>query len=105
MAIIAARWNAPVVQSLKSACLSTLLSHGVHPSDVLVVDNVPGAFELPFTAKSLIVRAHTDPSAFQADAVVALGCLIKGDTPTSSTSAARARWACRRWGWTRGWRW
>ncbi len=38
-------------------------------------DQVPGAYELPFAARSLIENDQ------QLDAIIALGCLIKGETP------------------------
>ena len=78
MAIVTTRWNAGVVEALQRRCVETLTAHGVAAADISEC-RVPGAFELPFACKSLILRSRLSASPLQA--VVALGCLIKGDTP------------------------
>lgn len=72
-AIVAARFNAPVVDRLLEAAVATLESHGVS-ADEITVARVPGAFELPQAALRL---ART--SRF--DAVIALGAVVRGGTP------------------------
>ena len=62
---------------MKYGCIDALLRQGVQRSDIVELE-VPGAVELPFAAKSLILKAS--PSTGNIDAVVALGCLIKGET-------------------------
>ena len=73
VAIVAARFNASIVDELLSGCLRRLASLGV-PQDRVDVHRVPGAFELPVAAK---VLAQTN----RFSAIVCLGCVIRGDTP------------------------
>ncbi len=69
-AIVVARFNSVITDSLRDACVRTLESHG---GTVRVVP-VPGAFELPLAARRL-ARSK------KFDAVIALGCIIRGETP------------------------
>ncbi|KAH9256940.1 6,7-dimethyl-8-ribityllumazine synthase [Batrachochytrium salamandrivorans] len=69
--VIHTEWNQPVVGPLVTGCVDTLRANGCEQVDIVVV---PGAFELPFACQRLIKQ---DPTI---DAVVAIGCLIKGDT-------------------------
>jgi 6,7-dimethyl-8-ribityllumazine synthase len=71
-AIIVPRFNADVTEGLLRGARSALAQAAVNEDDITVV-RVPGAFEIPVTALRL---AKTR----QFDAVIALGCLIKGDT-------------------------
>ena len=71
--IVAARFNDDVVSRLIEGALDTLARHGPSRDETLVV-RVPGAFELPLAAR-WIARSGA------ADAVVALGAVIRGDTP------------------------
>lgn len=68
---------------MKYGCIDVLLRQGVAREDIVELE-VPGAFELPFAAKSVILKAS--PSTGNIDAVVALGCLIKGETMHLSQS-------------------
>lgn len=70
IAVVAARFNSVITESLREACVRTLKSHG---ASVRVVP-VPGAFELPLVARRL-ARSK------KFDAVIALGCIIRGETP------------------------
>lgn len=70
--VVCARWNDAVTRRLLGGARSTLVERGVDPDDVDVAW-VPGAFELPLAAK---VMAGTG----RYDAVVAIGCVIRGDT-------------------------
>lgn len=72
-AIVASRFNAPVVDALVTGALNALEGHGVARAEVTVV-RVPGAFELPQTALRLARSARYD-------AVIALGAVIRGGTP------------------------
>jgi len=73
IAIVAARFNDLVVSSLLKGAQASWLEHGGAADDLLVV-RVPGAFELPVVARKLAASGRYD-------AVVALGCVIRGDTP------------------------
>ncbi|MBA3559429.1 MAG: 6,7-dimethyl-8-ribityllumazine synthase [Gemmatimonadaceae bacterium] len=72
-AIVASRFNETITQRLVDGALDALTRHGVAFDDVDVVW-VPGAWELPFGARRLLV---TD----RYRAVVAVGAVIRGETP------------------------
>ena len=71
--IVVARFNGDVTTRLLESALAELDARGV-PSDSVTVMPVPGAFELPLAAMAL---AKTRRFA----CIVALGCVIRGDTP------------------------
>ena len=73
VAVVAARFNAHIVDELLAGCLRRLTSLGLSAEQVCV-HRVPGAFELPVAAKAL---AQTKRFA----AVICLGCVVRGDTP------------------------
>lgn len=70
--IAISEWNSDITLKLLEGAKSTLIDLGVDNSDIEVM-HVPGTFELPFAAKCLIKSNKTD-------AVICLGCVIKGDT-------------------------
>lgn len=71
-AILASRWNPRITDALVESARDTLRSNGV--ADAMVdVMRVPGAWELPMVARDL---AH----AGRHSAVIALGCVVRGDT-------------------------
>jgi 6,7-dimethyl-8-ribityllumazine synthase len=71
-AIIASRWNPRITDALVAAARATFLGNGVDEAAVDVV-RVPGAWELPMAARDLAAgRQHA--------AIVALGCVVRGDT-------------------------
>lgn len=72
--IVVSRFNATITESLLEAALATLRRHGVAELDVNVM-RVPGAFELPLAAQRLAVNSS------RYDALIALGCVIRGGTP------------------------
>jgi 6,7-dimethyl-8-ribityllumazine synthase len=72
-AVVVSQFNAGLTGSLLRACLMTLGAHGVASNAVRVV-RVPGAFELPWAAQRL-ARSR------RYDAVITLGCIIRGRTP------------------------
>jgi len=71
-AIIVSRFNEDITEGLLSGARAALRSAEVRDEDVTLV-RVPGAFEIPATALRLA-------STGRFDAVVCLGCVIKGDT-------------------------
>jgi 6,7-dimethyl-8-ribityllumazine synthase len=73
LAIAAARFNADLVEELLAGCLRRLGELGVAEGQVEVV-RVPGAFELPVTAKAFAKSGRYD-------AVICLGAVVRGDTP------------------------
>ena len=72
-AIIASRFNEPITSKLLDGALDALKRHGAAPDDIDVVW-VPGAWELPMAARRLLA---TD----RYDALVAVGAVIRGETP------------------------
>ena len=71
-AIIASRWNPRITDTLVAAARDTFVANGVAEADVDVV-RVPGAWELPLAARELAMAGgHA--------AIVALGCVVRGDT-------------------------
>lgn len=70
--IVVSRWNADITLTLAEGCKKTLLSEGL-PKDQLFELTVPGSFELPYGAKVLINK-------YKLDAVICIGCVIKGET-------------------------
>jgi len=70
--IVQARFNASVTDALAQACKAELLALGVAEKDI---DHftVPGALEVPVALQALAEKAHYD-------ALVALGCIIRGET-------------------------
>jgi len=73
VAIVAARFNDFIVSSLLKGATASWVEHGGAAEDLLVA-RVPGAFELPVVARKLAASGRWD-------AVIALGCVIRGDTP------------------------
>ena len=71
-AIVVARWNAVITERLLDAALDALLRSGAVRSAIQIV-RVPGAWEIPAAARTL---ANTG----QVDAIVTLGCLLRGET-------------------------
>lgn len=71
-AIVVSRFNEAITDGLLSGAREALESAGVSATDVTIA-RVPGAFEIPLTARRLALSRRFD-------AVLCLGCLIKGDT-------------------------
>jgi len=72
-AIVYSRFNDAITASLRDGARSALLEAGAGVDDIEVV-SVPGAFEVPQAARSLAETGRFD-------AVVCLGCVIRGATP------------------------
>lgn len=72
-AVVASRFNETIVQQLVDGAMDALVRHGARSDDVDLVW-VPGAWELAMAARRLLASDRYD-------AVVALGAVIRGDTP------------------------
>ena len=72
-AVIASRFNHTIVERLVDGALDALVRHGARADDVDVVW-VPGAWELPIAARRLLATERYD-------ALVAVGAVIRGETP------------------------
>lgn len=71
-AVVVSRWNAVITDRLLEGALDALLRSGARRTEIQVV-RVPGAWEIPAAARTL---AHLG----QVDAIIALGCLLRGET-------------------------
>jgi 6,7-dimethyl-8-ribityllumazine synthase len=72
-AIVAARFNDLVVERLVGGAVDTLVRHGADEGAIEVI-RCPGSFELPHVTRRAAASGRYD-------AVIAIGCLIRGDTP------------------------
>ena len=72
-ALVVSRFNEFITTKLLDAAMDILRRHGVEDSDLTVVWT-PGAFELPPVVKKVALSG-------QYDAIIALGCVIRGATP------------------------
>ena len=70
--IVTAQWNADITSLLLQSARETFLKAGVLPENIEEL-SVPGSFELPWGARQLM-------KIDKKDAIVCLGCLIKGET-------------------------
>ncbi len=86
VAIVAGRFNDAVVDRLVAGALDTLTRHGADPADVTIV-RVPGAWELPIVLDSLAAGGTVD-------ALIALGCVVRGATPHFDYVAGEAASGC-----------
>ena len=68
IAVVSTNWNEEIIKPMLEDCLSTLREYNLEEKSFVV----PGAYELPFMAQSLCKNY---------DAVILLGCIIKGETP------------------------
>jgi len=72
VALVVSRFNAFITEPLLEGALDVLLRHGARADDLTIV-RVPGAWEIPQAAARIVELARHD-------AIVALGCLMRGDT-------------------------
>ena len=68
VAVVSTNWNEEIIKPMLEDCLATLREYNLEEKSFVV----PGAYELPFMAQSLCKNY---------DAVILLGCIIKGETP------------------------
>lgn len=73
VAVVGTEWNAAVIEPMLAQCVKSLKAAGLVDDDIATY-RVPGAIELTFAASQLI-----ESSAY--DAIIVLGCVIRGDTP------------------------
>ena len=71
--IVVSEWNFNITGALLNGAVNTLKKHGVKDENILV-KTVPGSFELTFGANQMMENCDVD-------AIIAIGCVIKGDTP------------------------
>lgn len=72
IAVITADWNKEITHSMRDACIKSLEGYKANLEKITTI-SVPGAFELPGAAKILL-------SNQKIDAVICIGCVIKGET-------------------------
>ncbi|HWB64583.1 MAG TPA: 6,7-dimethyl-8-ribityllumazine synthase, partial [Chitinophagales bacterium] len=72
IAIVVSEYHDDITFALRDGCIEMLKKHGVKDKSI-ITQLAPGAFELPLVAKWLYDKTN-------ADAVICLGCVIKGDT-------------------------
>jgi 6,7-dimethyl-8-ribityllumazine synthase len=70
--VVTAEWNQEITFAMRDACVTELNKYGVSQDDIISIV-VPGAFELPSGAKLLLAN-------HKMDAVICIGCVIKGET-------------------------
>jgi len=71
--IVVSEWNSNITNKLLKGAYETLLKFGVKADDI-IVEYVPGSFELTYGSKLLIEKSDVH-------AVIMLGCVIQGETP------------------------
>lgn len=71
--IVYAEWNSDITYALRDGAVKTLKENGVKADDITIA-SVPGSFELIFGASQMVKSGKYD-------AVIAIGCVIRGDTP------------------------
>ena len=71
--IVVAEWNNHITDKLLEGARSTFLEHGVSETAITVMQ-VPGSFELIYGCAELARSGFVD-------AIIAIGCVIRGDTP------------------------
>lgn len=71
--IVAAEWNDNIISPLLQGAIDTLTENGMCPENIFV-SRVPGTVELTYGAKRMI-------DSLSPDAVIVLGCVVRGDTP------------------------
>ena len=82
VAILVSRFNAIITERLLEGAVDTLVRSGAAAKNITVV-RIPGAWELPMVAEQILAQGKVD-------ALIALGCLIRGDTIHFDLIAAEA---------------
>lgn len=73
IAVIYSEWNSEITYSLKNGAVNTLIKNGVEKKDIETF-SVPGSFELIYGTSRLV-------KSEKYDAIISIGCVIRGDTP------------------------
>ncbi len=71
--IVVAEWNFEITAALRDGAVSTLIKHGIKEEDI-IIEHVPGSFELIHGAKVLA-------STSEVDGIIVIGAVIRGETP------------------------
>ena len=71
--IVVSEWNSNITGALLEGAVESLKKHGAKDENI-IIQTVPGSFELTFGSAQMIKSGKID-------AIIALGCVIKGDTP------------------------
>ncbi len=71
--IVVSEWNDNITEELLNGAVETLHAYGVKENNI-IVKSVPGSFELVFGCAQLCKSGLVD-------GVIAIGCVIRGDTP------------------------
>jgi 6,7-dimethyl-8-ribityllumazine synthase len=80
--IVVARWNAVITERLLEGALDALLRSGARRGDIEIA-RVPGSWEIPAAARTLAnlaASAEAGQTGPRLDAIITLGCLIRGET-------------------------
>ncbi len=73
IAIVVSDWNSTITGNLLKGTYNTLIKFGVEADDI-IIEHVPGSFELTYGAKTILENTKVD-------SVIILGCVIQGETP------------------------
>ena len=71
--VVVSEWNNKITGAPPQGTCDTLMRHGVSEEDI-IVHTVPGSFELVFGSAQFVKSGKVD-------AVIAIGCVVRGDTP------------------------
>lgn len=71
--VVVSEWNNHITDKLLEGALQTLRENGVDDNNITVA-RVPGSFELVYGSSQMVKYGYVD-------AVIAIGCIIRGDTP------------------------
>ena len=71
--IVYAEWNSEITYALRDGAIKTLTDNGVEYKDITTI-SVPGSFELIYGASQMV-------KSDKYDSIIAIGCVVRGDTP------------------------
>ena len=73
IAVVYSEWNQEITYALRDGAINTLIANGTEAENIETF-SVPGSFELIYGASRLV-------KSDKYDAIIAIGCVIRGDTP------------------------
>ena len=73
IAIVVSKWNSTITSNLYNETTKTLQEFGVNETNIIKTE-VPGSFELIYASKKIGINQDVD-------AIITIGCIIKGETP------------------------